>query len=377
LFTTTKHKQKQELGMDLKLNVLRIEVKQYRKESPRLLERILALIELTKLRDKYGRVTESDYERLALRLEISGRTVYRWEAAYRKGGIQALMPKKSCGRPAASIRGYTAKKILEMRKLYNWGAEVIQAHLKHNHGVNLSRYKINQYLRKKGLLLRKKCKARKKHPRVVHVDHPGQHTQTDVKHLPHFLPNQKKCYVYNFIDHASKWSYKRSYDSYGPSETKDFMHWVIQAAPFTIKRLQSDNGVEFTFKYLSLRDDPKLHALGQLCESQGIRHVLIPPGEKELQGLVERSHRQDDEELFHRIRPKNLEEFNKILATHCQWRNSKRRRKALGWKSSDEFLADYQKRIDNWLYENGASPFKIQEEKMDTEECVSSDKKAA
>lgn len=363
--------------MDLNLDVLRMEVKQYRKEFPRLLKRILSLIELTKFREKYGRVTELDYEKLAARVEVSGRTLYRWEAAYLEGGVKALMPGKASGRPATAIRGHTAKKIREMRKLYNWGAEVIQAHLKHDHGINLSRHKINRYLRKKGLLLRKKCKARKKHTGVVHVAHPGQHTQTDVKHLPHLLPDQKKCYVYNFVDHASKWSFKMAYDSYGPSETRDFMSWVIRTAPFMISRLQSDNGVEFTNKYISHCDDPKPHALELLCASHDIRHVLIPPGEKELQGLVERSHRQDDEELFHRIHPKNLEQFNQILSKHCQWRNSRRRRKLLGWKSSDEFLVNYKKQIEDWLYANGQSPFRIQEEKKDAEECVSSDKKAA
>ena len=327
--------------MDLKLNVLRSEVKQFRQESPRLIKRILALIELTKFREKYGRVTESDYERLAVRLEISGRTLYRWEAAYRAGGPKALIPGKAHGRPASAIRGYTAKKIREMRKLYTWGAEVIQAHLKHDHGLTISRHKINRYLRKKGFLL------------------------------------GKKCYVYNFMDHASKWSFKKAYDSYGPSETRDFLSGVISAAPFAISRLQSDNGIEFTNKYISHCDDPKPHALELLCASKGIRHVLIPPGEKELQGLVERSHRQDDEELFHRIQPRSLEEFNRILESHCQWRNSKRRRKSLGWKSSNEFLADYRKSLENWLYENGTSPFKSQEAKKETEECVSSDKKAA
>lgn len=363
--------------MDLKLNVLRSEVKQFRQASPRLLKRILALVELTKFREKYGRVTESDYERLAVRLEISGRTLYRWEAAYRAGGPKALIPGKAHGRPASAIRGYTAKKIREMRKLYNWGAEVIQAHLKHDHGLTISRHKINRYLRKKGFLLGKKCKPRRKHTSVVRVDHPGQHTQTDVKHLPHLLSNQKKCYVYNFMDHASKWSFKKAYDSYGPSETRDFMSRVISAAPFAISRLQSDNGIEFTNKYISHCDDPKPHALELLCASKGIRHVLISPGEKELQGLVERSHRQDDEELFHRIQPRSLDEFNRILESHCQWRNSKRRRKSLGWKSSNEFLADYRKSLEAWLYENGPSPFKPQEAKKETEECVSLDKKAA
>jgi len=84
--------------MDLKLTVLRHEAKQFRKNSPRVLRRFLALIELTKFRHKYGRVRESDYEQIAARFETSGRTLYRWEAAYERGGAEALIPGKSCGR---------------------------------------------------------------------------------------------------------------------------------------------------------------------------------------------------------------------------------------------------------------------------------------
>lgn len=363
--------------MNLKLDVLRKEVKQFRKNSPRVLKRFLALIELTKFRQKYGRVRESEYEQIAGRFETSGRSLYRWEATYKSGGAEALIPGRACGRKPAAIRGHTAKKITEMRKLYNWGAEVIQAHLKFDHGVELSRHKINRFLRKKGLLFRKRCKPKKKHTRVVHVLTPGTHTQTDVKHLPHLLGNSQKCYNYNFVDHASKWSFKRAYEAYGASETADFIRRVIAKAPFDITRLQSDNGIEFTFKYVSHEDHPKEHALDRLCREKEIRHVLIPPGEKELQGLVERSHRQDDEELFHRIAPCDLTELNRILESHCEWRNSKRRRKALGWKSSDEFLADHKNKIEKWIYENGESPFKIQALPETAEECVSSDKKAA
>lgn len=364
--------------MDLKLEVLRAEVKKFRKDSPRVLLRLLALIEVTKIRQAHGCVKDSDYDRIAARFDVTARSLYRWQASYKLKGVQGLVPIIAPGREAKPIRGHTAKKIREWRKLYSWGAEVIRAHLKFDHNIEISLSKINRYLRKKGLLVRKRSyKTRKKHVKVVQINHPGHHTQTDVKHLPHILGNGKKCYNYNFVDHASKWSFKKAYDSYGPSETKDFMSCVIAAAPFLIKRLQSDNGVEFTNKYLSHIDDPKVHALDTLCGTHGIRHVLIPPGEKELQGLVERSHRQDDEELFHRIKPYNLAELNKILAHHTAWRNSKRRRKALGWKTSNQFIQEYEQRIKNWIYKNASSPFQIQVATESVEECVSSDKKAA
>jgi transposase len=244
----------------LNLQVLRHEVKHFGKKSPRLQHRLLALIELTKFREKWRCVTERDMERIGLRFEVSARTLFRWEAAYKKNGITGLTPRKSPGRCPNPIRGHVAKKIREMRKLFNWGAEVIQAHLKHDHDIQVSRYKINRYLAKQGLLVRKKCKPRNKHTKIVQVEHPGEHTQTDVKHLPWLLANRKKCYVYNFVDHASKWAFKWAYDSYGPQETKDFMNRVVTSAPFAITRLQSDNGVEFTFKYVTKLDDPSSHA---------------------------------------------------------------------------------------------------------------------
>lgn len=364
--------------MDLKLQLLRQEVKRVRKSSPRVLKRLLALIELTKFRRKHHRVMESDYERLAARQEISVRTLYRWEAAFEAGGTLHLTPRKACGRQAVAVRGHTARKITEMRRLYNWGAEVIQAHLKFDHDVELSRHKINRFLRNKGLLFKKRCKPRKKHTKVVVVEHPGQHTQTDVKHLPHILGNGLKCYNYNFVDHASKWAFKKAYDSYGPSETRDFMQAVVRAAPFVITRSQTDNGVEFTNKYLSHADEPKIHALDDFCASHGIRHVLIPPGEKELQGLVERSHRQDDEELFHRVKPYDLAELNKILNPHCEWRNARRRRKALGWKTSNQFVTEYRAKIQQMLWlETEEKTAKTHAENISADEVLVSVKKAA
>jgi len=331
--------------MHLKVSVLRREVKIFWRENSRLARRLLALIDLAKFIERHGCVTESDREQVAIRHKTSLRTLYRWEGAYLKGGLTALTPGPSSGRPSKPIRGWTAKRIREYRKLFGWGSEVIQAHLKLDHGIIVSEYAIHAFLKKNGLIKGRKASYKKsKHSKTVQVENPGQHTQIDVKHLPHLLPNPRRCYVYNFVDHASKWAYKRAYDSYGPSETRDFMNRVIAAAPFSIARAQSDNGIEFTNKFLSHVDHPRKHAMDDICEAHGIRHVLIPPGEKELQGLVERSHRQDDEELYHRIKPQSVAEFNQILEAHCQWRNQSRRRKSLGWISSNTFLNEHQKK---------------------------------
>lgn len=325
--------------MDLKLSVLRSEVKLYRSKSVRVTERLLALSEVVKRRSDSG-LSDLECQRIALQFAISARTLRRWVACYERGGAEAITPQRNTGRKAQPVRGHTAKKIVEYRRLYRWGAEVIAAHLLHDHDVVVGRSRIERYLKKKGLLLAPRRKKKTlTHTRVVQVMEPGHHTQIDVKYVTKLLTNRKKAYTYSFVDHASRWRFKRAYDSFGPGETKDFMQRLLEKIPFRIWRLQSDNGIEFTYKYVTNLDNPREHALDKLCREQGIRHVLIPPGEKELQGLVERNHRQDDDELYHRIRPYDLAALNRELDKHTVWCNSRRRRKAIAWQSSDSYLA--------------------------------------
>jgi transposase InsO family protein len=233
--------------------------------------------------------------------------------------------------------------------MYRWGSEVIQAHLNLDHKYKVSKFKIEKFLDDSGLrekypcttVKRQRAEKKKKHTRVVVVNNPGAHTQMDVKYQTHLLGNKSKCYVYNFIDHASNWSFKHPYAAINARNTKNFMEKLIEVCPFEIFRLQTDNGVEFTNKYLSVSDDPQEHLLDEFCNQHDINHKLIPPGEKELQGLVERSHRQDDQELFSRITPFQIDEFTGQLRDFTIQRNDKRRFKKLSWLTPNQWLENY------------------------------------
>jgi transposase len=332
--------------MYFNLQQLRKEAKGCRKILPRVSEKLLALCEVAKSRENRGCFKEVELERVALRFGISSRTLRRWMKAYWQKGVEGLVPSKVGGRKGKPIRGHLAKKIKKMRQQYRWGAEVIQAHIQRNCGSVLSQYRIHKFLRKNGFIKIKRRKRKNKHTKVVKIERPGAFTQVDVKHLPNLLTNGKKCYVYNFVDHASKWQYKWADLSFGPWETKRFLEKMMERVPFKIEKIQSDNGVEFTFRFVSHLDEPKKHSMEIFCENNGIRHKLIPVGEKELQGLVERSNRQDKDELYHRIRPPGIKEFRQELEKHCERVNKKRLRKCLGWKSSLEWLEDYYKRTE-------------------------------
>lgn len=330
--------------MNLTLVKLRKEEKLFRSKSKKeITSRLLVLIELVKLRDKTGRFQDWQIVTIADRYDLSARTVYRWKLSYEQDGAWALNPRKATGQPVTAIRGWPAKYIREWRRLYNWGAEVIQAHLRESHGIKIGLWRINEFLRRNGFIAKtRKKKLKNKHTKIILVKTPGEFCQIDVKHLPHLISGQK-IYVYNFVDHASRWEFKFAFESYGPSETEMFLRMLFPRVPFVIQKIQSDNGVEFTNKFISHIDNPKKHAMDIVCEQKSIRHKLIPVGEKELNGLVERSHRMDDEELYHRTKTEKIGEFNKILRTHTDWKNSKRRRKALLWKTPNEYIENQTK----------------------------------
>lgn len=340
--------------MILSLEKLRFDFKAYRKKNPEIAARIDILLSYSKFELKYdGDINlEAKNKHVAAFLtsmDMSDRTIQRWKKDYREKGADGLGKLKATGRPPVAIRPRIIRVVEAYRKMYRWGAEVIQAHLKHDHKYIVSEFKIEKFLDDSGLrekypcttIKKQKAEKKKKHTSVVVVDNPGAHTQLDVKYQTHLLGNKTKCYVYNFIDHASNWSFKYPYSAINASNTKNFMERLMEVCPFEISRLQTDNGVEFTNKYISVSDEPKEHLLDKFCNQYNIRHRLIPPGEKELQGLVERSHRQDDQELFSRITPFHLNEFIHQLQVFTNQRNGQRRFKKLNWQTPDQWLENY------------------------------------
>lgn len=338
--------------MILNLEHLRHDYKLIRKVNWKIAERVRALIELTKVELEYENFQSKAGKRikvdeLIFSLKISLRTLQRWKSSYRSDGLTGLGIKTIKGKVAVELSDETKNLISNYRKLYKWGSETIQAHLLHDHKKDITRYKIERYLTVSGLrekypcTTKKRQKAKKKkHTKKVVVKEPGKHTQMDIKYQIHLLRNKQKAFVYNFIDHASNWSFKYAYSRISAENTKDFMEKLIKECPFKIKRLQTDNGIEFTYKWISeYADDPKIHPLMKLCHDEQISHKLIPPGEKELQGLVERSHRQDDQELFSNIEPKDLNQFNEQLKEYYLWRNESRRFKKINWMTPNQYLS--------------------------------------
>ena len=94
------------------------------------------------------------------------------------------------------------------------------------------------------------------------------------------------------------------------------MEHLNNAAPFKILCIQTDNGAEFTKKFVS--DDAYPHLFGEKLKEFGIRHKLIKPFTPRHNGKVERSHRKDNEYFYASHKFYSFLDFQKQLAVHCR-----------------------------------------------------------
>lgn len=157
--------------------------------------------------------------------------------------------------------------------------------------------------------------------------------QMDFKYVPQKIRG-KQYYQLSAIDHHSDWRCIRIYDNKGFEALEDFLRDLEHEVPFEIMQVQTDNDACFTDKFTAEKrfaGPTGLHLLDEWCNARDVEHKLIPVGEKELNGKVENSHKQDDREFFSqnffldfddiRVKSKNYEK---------RW-NERRKTKARGW----------------------------------------------
>lgn len=111
---------------------------------------------------------------------------------------------------------------------------------------------------------------------------------------------------------------------------------LLKEFPFKIQKIQTDNGTEFTYKYIS---DNEISPLDKVLQALKIPHILIPPRTPWHNGKVERSHRNDQRYFYNWETFKTLDELNEKLKKHLEWSNSKIMR-TLGMKSPVQLLAE-------------------------------------
>jgi len=188
----------------------------------------------------------------------------------------------------------------------------------------------------------KRHEAKLHNRRYPELSVPGEKVQIDVKEVPYcclrgdLVRNNKHLYQWTAIDECTRIRFVYGFEEHTPENSVKFLRMLVRVFPFKIQTIQTDNGTEFTYKYISDTEDcpfdTELHRLG-------IQHKLIPPRTPWHNGKVERSHRNDQRYFYDWETFRSLEDFNKKLAEHLIWSNNKPMR-TLGDKSPRQLLAE-------------------------------------
>lgn len=258
------------------------------------------------------------------RLGVSRNFYYYWHKKLEASGWRLKALEESSRRPHKSpgkSPEWKEQMVLEVRENYSYyGPKRIKAYIQREYRLIVKEGVIAKILKRNDQIKEKHKKARKPHPKRFNRPNPGDCIQMDVKYIPYRI-GANQYYLFNATDDCTRWRFGVVYENKGVWETEDFFKKLLQDCPFPIRKIQTDNGAEFTNRFLSemrsFKKAPKEHILDNLCKEHDIVHKLIPVGECELNGKVERSHLTDEVEFLNARKP--FKSFSALRKAYSHW----------------------------------------------------------
>lgn len=234
---------------------------------------------------------------------FSERSLKYWLANYRNYGMEGLNNKSTKPKSQPDETPIRIKeRIVELRKETKLCAKKLNYKLK-KENIHVSDRLIGKVIKIEGLV--RKYRIRKLKYQYVKVPlAKGDLVEIDIKYVPDLISG-KQYYQFTAIDCATRWRYLKIYEDCSNFYSINFLKELIEVAPFRIRAIKTDNGSNFTNRYVGYSksadtQNPRLHELDLLCQKYGIIHYLIDPGKPAQNGKVERSHRTDQEMFYDR-----------------------------------------------------------------------------
>jgi transposase InsO family protein len=283
------------------------------------------------------------------RLGVSRNFYYYWHKKLEASDWSLEALKEASRRPKTSPKkspDWKEDLVIKVRhKIKDRGPDMIKKFIQREYRLLIHTSTIGRILKRNGLLKARLKKARKKHLKRYSLPNPGDCIQMDVKYIPYRI-GAHQYYLFNAIDDCTRWRFALVYENKGVWETEDFFKKLLKACPFEIKKIQTDHGTEFTNEFVSharsFKKPPKEHILDTLCRQQGIAHKLIPIGECELNGKVERSHWTDEVDFLLKRKPfKGLTQLQRGYSAWIRFYNHQRMHSSLEYMTPIEMI-DYK-----------------------------------
>ena len=199
-------------------------------------------------------------------------------------------------------------------------------------------------MRKLGLFPQAEKKPAYKPKPYEQMTYPGQRVQVDVKVVPRkcIADPELRLFQYTAIDEFTRLRFLAAYPEQSTFSSADFLRKLVRwyaRRGIQVECVQTDNGPEFTNRFLTGRQDsPSLFE--KTAAELGIRHKLIRPYTPRHNGKVERSHREDQKRFYSCHSFYSLGDFAKQLAVHNRRSNNFPMR-PLNWCSPLELAVQY------------------------------------
>lgn len=152
---------------------------------------------------------------------------------------------------------------------------------------------------------------------------------------------QGKLHLFVAIDRTSKFVVTKLYDRATMKSAKEFLETLIDAVPYYIHTILTDNGIQFA-------DLPKNrngatatfrgHPFDRVCWANGIEHRLTKPNHPWTNGQVERMNRTIKEATVNRFYYQNHEELQAHLDAFIAAYNFAKRLKTIHGLTPYEFI---------------------------------------
>lgn len=254
--------------------------------------------------------------------EIPYSTFARWWARWRKQGKRAL-PDRS-RRPRRSPHALPGRVLDIIRRAHrqlNLGVRRLHAQLSQAGLIACSLSSVYRVLRRCGALTLKPRKPKPVWTRYAKA-FPGERAQMDLKYLP------LGRFQLTLVDDCSRYLAATVLEKRTTAAVCQALPRLLQAFPFPLRCIQTDNGPEFG------------RELSRLLQRQVIRHTRIRPRSPHLNGKVERVQRTVQEEFWDGIGPGPVEQWERFLQDYLRSYNRRRLHSALAYATPLQYALE-------------------------------------
>lgn len=280
----------------------------------------------------------------ARRYHTSRQQVQRWRRKY--DGRTISLANKST-RPYTHANQHTEEELKQIEQMYRrYGFEgLAQVYRKLiNIGYTRTYQSMQKQLKKLRVRKQAKCyKYPKSRYKTLEGGYPGEYVEVDVKYVPleciGFVSNFSRYYQITAIDLYSRKRVLKLVNELSTYETSKFLYDLEKNMGFKIQTIQTDNGREFC------NDEKEKKSRFQLTLTKlGIKHTRTRPYSPWQNGVVERSHRIDNELFYSRRCFKNEKEMYKAFNRYAT-RTNNICRTVLKFKSPNEVVQEYKSMV--------------------------------